>query len=301
MTDPGEFRSGFVAVIGRPNAGKSTLVNRLVGKKVTIVSPRPSTTRHAVAGIVRREQAQIVLVDTPGLDLRSRRLLNKVMNRTLTAALAGADLGLLLVPASGWTAADDAVLEQVKAAGRPVILAVTKIDLVRPRERLLPLLANFAERAPFEAVVPVSALQQDNLEQLLEVIAARLPAGPPLYPEGMLTDREPAFRVAEVIREKLMLAMHEELPYGVAVEVTRFEDKPGVGLVEALIWVERESQKGIVVGRSGEMIKAVGTAARQELEQAFGKKFHLELHVRLKRNWADNARALQQFGYESQS
>jgi GTP-binding protein Era len=301
MTEPGEFRSGFVAVIGRPNAGKSTLVNRLVGEKVSIVSPRPSTTRHAVAGIVRREQAQIVLVDTPGLDLRSRRLLNKVMNRTIASALAGADLGLLLVPASGWTAADDAVLEQVRAAHRPVILAVTKIDLVRPRERLLPLLSDFATRAPFEAVVPVSALQQDNLEQLLDVIAARLPPGPPLYPEGMLTDRQPVFRVAEVIREKLMLAMREELPYGVAVEVTRFEDKPGVGLVEALIWVERESQKGIVVGRGGEMIKAVGTAARQDLEQAFGKKFHLELHVRLKRNWADSARALQQFGYESQS
>ena len=301
MIEPAEFRSGFVAVIGRPNAGKSTLVNRLVGEKVSIVSPRPSTTRHAVAGIVRREHAQIVLVDTPGLDLRSRRLLNKVMNRTITGALAGADLGLLLVPASGWTPADQAVLEQVKAAGRPVILAVTKIDLVRPRERLLPLLADFAARAPFEAVVPISALQQDNLEQLLDVLAARLPPGPPLYPEGMLTDREPGFRVAEVIREKLMLAMREELPYGVAVEVTRFEDKPGVGLVEALIWVERESQKGIVVGRGGEMIKAVGTAARHELEQAFDKKFHLELHVRLKRNWADNARALQQFGYESQS
>lgn len=301
MTETDEFRSGFVAVIGRPNAGKSTLVNRLVGEKVSIVSPRPSTTRHAVVGIVRREHGQIVLVDTPGLDLRSRRLLNKAMNRTITAALAGADLGLLLVPASGWTPADDAVLEQVKAARRPVILAVTKIDLVRPRERLLPLLTDFAARAPFEAVVPVSALQEDNLEPLLEVIRSRLPPGPSLYPEGMLTDRDPAFRVAEVIREKLMLAMREELPYGVAVEVTRFEDKPAVGLVEALIWVERESQKGIVVGRRGEMIKAVGTAARQELEQAFSKKFHLELHVRLKRNWADNARALQQFGYESQS
>jgi len=301
MTEAAEFRSGFVAVIGRPNAGKSTLVNRLVGEKVSIVSPRPSTTRHAVAGIVRREQAQVVLVDTPGLDLRSRRLLNKAMNRTITAALAGADLGLLLVPASGWTPADEAVLEQVSAAGRPVVLAVTKIDLVRPRERLLPLLADFAGRAPFAAVVPVSALQQDNLEQLLEVLIAQLPPGPPLYPEGMVTDRNPGFRVAEVIREKLMLAMREELPYGVAVEITRFEDKPGVGLVEAMIWVERESQKGIVVGRGGEMIKAVGTAARQDLEHAFGKKFHLELHVRLKRNWADSARALQQFGYEGQS
>lgn len=301
MTEHDGFHSGFVAVIGRPNAGKSTLVNRLVGEKVSIVSPRPSTTRHAVAGIVRRDRAQIVLVDTPGLDLRSRRLLNKAMNRTIAGALAGADLGLLLVPATGWTAADDAVLEQVRAAGRPVVLGVTKIDLVRPRERLLPLLADFAARGPFTAVVPVSAQQQDNLEQLVEVLAAQLPPGPPLYPEGMLTDRDPAFRVAEVIREKLMLAMREELPYGVAVEVTRFEDKPAVGLVEALIWVERESQKGIVVGRGGEMIKSVGSAARQELEQSFGKKFHLELHVRLKRNWADSARALQQFGYESQS
>jgi len=300
MTEQADFRSGFVAVTGRPNAGKSTLVNRLVGEKITIVTPRPNTTRHAVAGVVNHARGQVIVVDTPGIDLRSRKLLSKVMNRTITAALAGADLGLLLVPATGWTAADDAVLEQVLAAGRPVILAVTKIDLVRPRDRLLPILDSYAARADFCEVVPVAARRDENLDALLESLLRHLPAGPALYPEGMLTDRDPAFRVAEVIREKLLMALREEVPYGIAVEITAFEDKPGVGLVEAVLWVERESQKGIVVGHRGATIKTVGSEARKSLEAAFGKKFNLDLQVRLKRNWADNARALQQFGYEGQ-
>ncbi|MCC5795549.1 MAG: GTPase Era [Chromatiales bacterium] len=295
------FRSGFVAVTGRPNVGKSTLVNRLVGEKVSIVTPRPNTTRHAITGILERPGCQVILVDTPGLDMRARKLLNKAMNRTISGALGGADLGLLLVPATGWTAADDATLAQAQDSGLPLVLVVTKIDLVQPRERLLPLLRQYSTRADFAAVVPVSARREDNLEALVEVMARLLPEGPALYPSGSRTDRSPAFRVGEVIREKLMLALREELPYGVAVEIQVFEDKPGVGLVDATLWVERDSQKGIVVGRGGETIKAIGSSARRELEALFGKKFHLELKVRVKRNWADSERALQQFGYEGQS
>ncbi|MEO8223808.1 MAG: GTPase Era [Gammaproteobacteria bacterium] len=296
-----EFRTGFVAIVGRPNVGKSTLVNALVGRKISIVTPRPQTTRHAIVGVLSRPDSQVLFVDTPGLHTTQRNLLNRAMNRAVEGALVGADVALFVVEAGVWKAADSYVLEHVLAAHIPVILAVNKVDLVRPKSALLPYLLRSETRAAFHAIVPISAAGLHNLDRLLEQLTALLPVGPPLYPLDAATDRGMAFRVAEIIREKLLIALRQEVPYGLAVEILELEQKPGVVLADAVIWADRDSHKGIVVGKGGATIKEVGTAARLELERIFGLRFYLETHVKVKTNWADNARALQQFGFESNS
>ncbi|MCE7901417.1 MAG: GTPase Era [Gammaproteobacteria bacterium PRO9] len=295
------FRTGFVAVVGRPNVGKSTLVNALVGRKISIVTPRPQTTRHAIVGVLSRPDAQFLFVDTPGLHVRVRNQLNRAMNRAVEGALAGADVAVFVVEAGVFKAADTYVLEHVVAAGIPVVLVVNKVDTVKPKSALLPWLAACAERAAFHAIVPVSATTADNLDRLLEVVAGLLPEGQPLYPPDVSTDRGMEFRIAEVIREKLLMALRQEVPYGLAVEILALEQSPGVALVDAVIWADRESHKGIVVGKGGATIKEVGTAARLELERIFNLRFHLETRVKVKTNWADSARTLQQFGFESGS
>lgn len=296
-----EFRTGFVAVLGRPNVGKSSLVNALVGRKISIVTPRPQTTRHAILGVLTRPDAQILFVDTPGLHARVRNQLNRAMNRAVEGALAGADLALFVVEAGMWKSADDYVLEHLRTARIPAVLVVNKTDTVRPRSALLPYLDACSRRGEFREIVPVSATRQENLDRLQEVVISFLPVGPPHYPLDATTDRSIEFRVAEMIREKLLMALRQEVPYGLAVEILALEQKPGVVLADACIWAERESHKGIVVGKGGATIKEVGTAARQELEAIFGLKFHLETRVKVKDNWADNARALQQFGFDSGS
>jgi len=294
-----KFRTGYVAIVGRPNVGKSTLVNTLVGRKISIVTPRPQTTRHAIVGVLTRPNAQVLFVDTPGLHTKVRNLLNRAMNRAVEGALAGADVVLFVVEAGVWKAADGFVLEHVLAAKIPVILAVNKVDLVRPKAALLPYLAACEKRAAFEAIVPIAAANADNLDRLLDLLTGLLPVGPPLYPLDAATDRNMEFRVAEIIREKLLITLREEVPYGLAVEILALEQKPGVVLVDAVIWADRDSHKGIVVGKGGATIKEVGTAARLELEKIFGLSFYLETHVKVKTSWADNARVLQQFGFES--
>lgn len=294
-------RTGFIAVVGRPNVGKSTLVNALVGRKISIVTPRPQTTRHAIVGVLTRPGAQLLFVDTPGLHARMRNMLNRAMNRAVEGALVGADAALFMVEAGTWKAADTFVLEHVQAAGIPVVLAVNKVDLVRPRAALLPYLEQCATRAEFHAIVPVSAAANDNLERLLDLLTGLLPEGQPLYPADATTDRGMEFRIAEIIREKLLIALRQEVPYGLAVEILALEQKPGVVLADAVIWADRDSHKGIVVGKGGATIKQVGTAARLELEKIFGLRFHLETHVKVKTNWADSARTLQQFGFDSGS
>ena len=296
-----EFRTGFIAIVGRPNVGKSTLVNALVGRKISIVTPRPQTTRHAIVGVLTRPDAQLLFVDTPGLHTRQRNLLNRAMNRAVDGALVGADVALLVVEAGVWKASDSFVVPHALAAGIPVVLAVNKVDLVRPKSALLPYLLASEKRAAFHAIVPISAAGADNLDRLLEVLTDLLPVGPPLYPADTTTNRGIAFRVAEIIREKLLIALRQEVPYGLAVEILALEEKPGVVLVDAVIWADRESHKGIVVGKGGATIKEVGTAARLDLEKIFGLSFYLETHVKVKTNWADSARALQQFGFETNS
>ena len=293
-----EFRSGFAALVGRPNVGKSTLLNALVGEKLSIVTPRPQTTRHRILGILTLRDAQIAFVDTPGLHLKAARALNKAMNRTARAALAEADLVVLVVEALRWTHEDQLALDRIARTGRPAIAAVNKIDRVRPRARLLPYLAELAARHEFLAVVPVSALRAQNIEDLRDTIAAQLPRSAPLYPQGELTDRGPGFRIAETIREKLTLELNQEVPYGIAVEVPRMSEEEGVLSVDAVIWVDREGQKPIVIGARGERLKRVGRAARLAVNGMLGRRVHLNLWVKVRANWADNARALRELGVE---
>jgi len=293
-----EFRSGFAALVGRPNVGKSTLLNALVGEKLSIVTPRPQTTRHRILGILTLRNAQIAFVDTPGLHLKAARALNKAMNRTARAALADADLVVLVVEALRWTHEDQLALDRIARTGRPAIAAVNKIDRVRPRARLLPYLAELAARHEFLAVVPVSALRAQNIEDLRDTIAAQLPRSAPLYPQGELTDRGPGFRIAETIREKLTLELNQEVPYGIAVEVPRMSEEEGVLSVDAVIWVDREGQKPIVIGARGERLKRVGRAARLAVNGMLGRRVHLNLWVKVRANWADNARALRELEVE---
>jgi GTP-binding protein Era len=293
-----EFRSGFAALVGRPNVGKSTLLNALVGEKLSIVTPRPQTTRHRILGVVTLPQAQIAFVDTPGLHVKAARALNKAMNRTATTALEDADLVVLVVEALRWTSEDELALERIVRAAKPAIAAVNKIDRVRPRQRLLPYLAELGARHPFLAIVPVSALRVDNIADLRDTIAAHLPSGPALFPQGELTDRGVSFRIAETIREKLTLELNQEVPYGIAVEVERLTEEEGVLTVDAAIWVDREGQKPIVIGARGERLKRVGRAARLALNGMLGRRLHLNLWVKVRENWADNARALRELGVE---
>ena len=293
-----EFRAGFAALAGRPNVGKSTLLNALVGEKLSIVTPRPQTTRHRIVGLVNLPHAQIAFVDTPGLHHGARRALNRAMNRTAAAALADADVVLLVVEAGRWTAEDQLALERVAGSGRPCIAVVNKMDRVHPRERALPWVAELAARHAFVDVVPCSARDADNLDRLLQRICTQLPHSPPLFPPEQLTDRDTAFRIAEEIREKLTLELNQEVPYGIAVAIERMAEADGRLEVAAVIWVDREGQKPIVIGEGGERLKRIGRAARIELNRLLGRRLHLELWVKVREDWADNAQALKALGLE---
>lgn len=292
-------RSGFIGLAGRPNVGKSTLLNALVGHKLSIVTPRPQTTRHRVIGLLQLPGAQIAFVDTPGLHLGPKRALNRAMNRAATAAVGEADLVLFVVEALKWTDEDELALSRIASAGRAVVAVVNKVDRVRPRERLLPYMEKLAARHVFQAIVPVSATKGDSLEDLQRVIVAALPAAAAMFPLDQLTDRSDSFRIAEIIREKLTLELVEELPYGVAVEIEQIAvEEDGRKAVSAVIWVDRAGQKPIVIGAAGARLKRIGRAARLELNRLLGERFHLTLWVKVREDWADDARALQQLGVE---
>ena len=294
-----EFRSGFVALVGRPNVGKSTLLNAFVGQKLSIVTPRPQTTRNRVIGLLQLPDAQIAFVDTPGLHLGQKRALNRAMNRTAAAALGDADLALLVLEALRWTDEDELVLERIRDTHRPVIAVVNKVDRVHPRERLLPYIAQLAARHEFRHIVPISARRGSNLDDLKRVIVAELPLGEAMFPADQVTDRSRDFRIAETIREKLTLELVEELPYGIAVEIEQIETREDGQLrVAAVIWVDREGHKPIVIGADGSRLKRIGRAARLELNHLLGGRFHLTLWVKVREDWADDVRALQQLGLE---
>ena len=293
------FRSGFVALVGRPNVGKSTLLNAFVGQKLSIVTPRPQTTRNRVIGLLQLPEAQIAFVDTPGLHLGQKRALNRAMNRTAAAALGDADLALLVLEALRWTDEDELVLERIRDMHRPVIAVVNKVDRVHPRERLLPYIAQLAARHEFRHIVPISARRGSNLDDLKRVIVAELPLGEAMFPADQVTDRSRDFRIAETIREKLTLELVEELPYGIAVEIEQIETREDGQLrVAAVIWVDREGHKPIVIGADGSRLKRIGRAARLELNHLLGGRFHLTLWVKVREDWADDVRALQQLGLE---
>jgi GTP-binding protein Era len=296
---PAGFRCGFAAVVGRPNVGKSTLVNALLGQKISIVSPKPQTTRHRILGILTRPDAQIIFVDTPGLHAGARRAMNRHMNRAALASLQDADVNVFLVEALRWTDEDQRVLDELKKQSRPIVLVISKVDKVFPKERLLPFIEELGRRAQFAEIVPVSALKGANLGDLPRVIASLLPESPPHFPSDQITDRSNEFLAAEIVREKLTLRLRQELPYGLTVVIEQFKEEEGRLLINAVIWVERSGQKAIVIGQGGEQLKDVGRSARLEMNELFKQPVHLELWVKVKENWSDNETALRQLGYET--
>ena len=292
-------RCGFAAIVGRPNVGKSTLLNALLGRKISIVSPKPQTTRHRILGILTRPEAQVIFVDTPGLHAGARRAMNRHMNRAALVSLQDADVNVFVVEALRWTDEDQRVLDELAKQNRPIILVLNKADKVFPKERLLPFIEEMNRRASFAEVVPLSALKRSNIEQLPATIARYLPQSPPHFPEDQLTDRSQEFQAAEIVREKLTLRLRQELPYGVTVVIEQFKEEEGRLLINAVIWVERSGQKAIVIGNAGEQLKEVGRAARIEMNELFKRPVHLELWVKVKENWSDNETALRQLGYET--
>jgi GTP-binding protein Era len=316
--------AGTVAILGRPNVGKSTLLNRLVGEKLAIVSPRPQTTRNRIIGVWNGQLAapgtqpgavkgQIVFVDTPGVHHASRSELNRFMLREAMEAVSEVNAVLMVVeaperpPAAGLPGsarplprAEQQILDRIKEAGRPVVLAINKVDRLRDKRAMLPVLIEWQERAPFAALVPVSALQGSGLEGVLRELLGLLPAGPPLYDEDTLTDRSERFLAAELIREQLFLRLRQELPYATAVLVDDWQERPEQAdvVVDATIVVERESQKGIVVGKGGQMIKEIGAAARAEVTRLLGRPAHLRLQVKVAPEWTSSTSSLARLGYE---
>jgi GTP-binding protein Era len=294
-----EYRAGFVAIVGRPNVGKSTLINAIVGSKVSIVTRKPQTTRHRILALHTTNTQQIVFVDTPGLHRNANKVMNRMMNKTAANALVDADLVLFVSEADRWTEEDQDVLQRLRDCNVAAIAVLNKIDKVHPREELLRVIAEMAERYAFSDIVPISATRKENLESLMALIPPFLPKSPALFPDDMISDRSDTFRTAELIREKLTLQLRQEIPYGLTVQIEHSEqDKHGVA-IHAIIWVERDSQKGIVVGKGGAVLKRVGRAARLELKQEFGVPVHLELWVKVKDNWADSEKDLLSLGYDS--
>jgi GTP-binding protein Era len=295
--DMHDFRCGYIALAGRPNVGKSTLLNRILGQKISITSRRPQTTRHRVLGIKSVASAQLIYVDTPGIHDYSGRAMNRYMNRTASSALQDVDVVVFLVDGLQWTADDELVLQKLGQLSCPVILAVNKIDLLGNREELLPGLQALSEKHTFEQIIPVSAGKGDNVAALEAAIETLLPVAAPLFPEDQVTDRSVRFLAAELVREKLFRKLGKELPYGLTVEIEQFRSEAGITHIHALIWVERKSQKTIAIGRQGRVLKEVGTDARRDIEALIDGKVNLKLWVKVKEGWADDERALHSLGY----
>ncbi len=293
------FHSGFVAILGRPNAGKSTLVNKLVGRKVAIVSPRPQTTRNRIQGMLNRENGQVVLIDTPGIH-RATTALNRQMMQEVTQAVEGVDILSLIVDATeDFQAADRHSIEWVKRFSGPVYLLLNKVDRTR-KDRLLPLIDRWRGEHDFEEIFPISALTGEGTLDLVESWIAHLPEHPAYFPEDQYTDQPERFLAAEIVREKAILLTREELPHAVAVLVDDFEEGEKLLKIRATIYVEREGQKGILIGRGGSMMKEIGTAARKELEELLGVKIFLELFVKVQANWRGNRAMVKQLDWHRQ-
>ena len=295
--DMSEFRCGYIALVGRPNVGKSTLLNRILGQKISITSRRPQTTRHRLLGIKSLASTQLIYVDTPGIHEYSGRAMNRYMNRTASSVLQDVDVVVFLVDGLHWTADDELVLQKLGQVTCPVILAVNKIDLLKNREQLLPGLQELSEKREFEQVIPISASKGDNVAALEAAIEILLPLAPPLFPDDQVTDRSVRFLAAELVREKLFRKLGKELPYGITVEIEQFKSETAITHIHALVWVERKSQKTIVIGKQGRVLKEVGIEARRDIEALIDAKVNLKLWVKVKEGWADDERALHSLGY----
>jgi GTP-binding protein Era len=295
----GKFRAGFVAIIGRPNAGKSTLLNRYVGQKVAIVTSKPQTTRNRIQGIVTRPEGQIVFIDTPGLH-EAHTVLNRQMMREVAAALEGIDVLLMMVDASATQPhADQLLLDKAKRFEGKAILALNKTDRV-PKPKLLPLLEAFSKAFPFAALVPVSALKGNGCEELLAEIFKQLPEGVAFFPEDQVTDQPERFLASEIVREKAIQLTYHEVPHALRVMIDKFEETPKILRIEATLNVERDSQKKILIGKKGEMLKKVGTEARKELEKLLGTKIYLGLFVKVAPGWRDNPQQVRELDWHTQ-
>lgn len=287
---------GYVAIIGRPNVGKSTLLNCLIGQKISITSPKPQTTRTPILGIKTIDNAQAVYVDTPGMHKAEKRTMNRYMNRLAQAMMLDADVIVFMVEALRFKEEDKLILQKLKDVKAPVILVINKVDLIKDKSQLLPFIDQLQADYSFKDVVPLSAKKTKDIHHLEEIIFKLLPLNPLFFSEDQLTDKGDRFQAAELIREKLIKQTAEELPYSTAVMIDSFEDKENIIHINAIIWVEREGQKPIVIGKDGERLKKIGTLARKDLERLFNKKIFLRLWVKVKSNWSDNEQLLQNLG-----
>lgn len=291
------MKAGYITIVGRPNVGKSTLLNHLIGQKISITSRRPQTTRHRILGIKNTNQAQLIFMDTPGIHISQQRAMNRYLNQTAATALAGVDVIIWMIDRLSWQPEDDLVFRNIKALDIPVILVINKIDRLEDKSLLLPWLQTATERHPFVDLIPLSALKGDNLDHLEQKIIEYLPESEPIYPEDQITDRSIRFMTAEIIREKLIRCLGQEVPHALTVEIERFKQEGQLTRIHGLIWVEREGQKAIVIGQKGEVLKKVGERARHDLEKMLDGKVYLELWVKVKKGWSDDERALQSLGY----
>lgn len=289
---------GFVAIIGRPNVGKSTLMNHLIGQKISITSRKPQTTRNRVMGIDTDGDYQVVYVDTPGLHREEKRAINHLMNRAAESALGDVELVLMVIDPNRWTDDDEMAFHRVKQSGAPVVLVINKVDTIADKETLLPLIDRLSKSITFKDIVPVSALRGTNLHILKQLIHDALPEGDHMFPDDSITDRSSRFLAAEIVREKLMRQMGDELPYESTVEIEEFKEEEKLLRISAAILVERDGQKKMVVGAGGSRIKMIGTEARKDMEKLFDNKVFLRLFVKVKAGWSDDARALKSLGYD---
>ncbi|SMY36643.1 GTPase Era [Photobacterium malacitanum] len=297
MTD--KQHCGFIAIVGRPNVGKSTLLNRLVGQKLSITSRKPQTTRHRIMGVDTRDGYQAVYVDTPGLHIEEKRVINRLMNRAASSSLTDVELVLFLVDGTVWTADDEMVLNKLIKSELPTVLLINKVDNIKEKHELFPHLQELANKMPFVDVVPISAKKGTNVDTIEKIVREHLPECDYYFPEEYVTDRSQRFMASEIIREKLMRFTGEELPYSVTVEIERFDFNPETNGfdINGLILVERQGQKKMVIGKGGDKIKVIGREARLDMEDLFERKVYLELWVKVKSGWADDERALRSLGY----
>lgn len=300
MSDSSDFistRCGYVAIVGRPNVGKSTLLNHILGQKISITSRKPQTTRNNVIGIKTEGSIQIMFVDTPGMHLGQQKAINRYMNRAANTAMKDVDVVVFLVDRFIWTDEDEAVAEKLQNVGCPIILAVNKVDQVDDKESLLPYLEQLSQKIKIAEIIPLSALRNINLDRLEQLIVERIPEGQHMYPEDQITDRSSRFMAAEIVREKITRQLGDELPYEMAVEIEEFKQEGNLLNISALILVERDGQKRILIGDKGERIKLIGTEARKDMEKLFDMKIMLKLWVKVKSGWSDDERALRSLGY----
>jgi len=291
-------RAGYIAVIGRPNVGKSTLINNLVGAKVSIVSSKPQTTRHRILGVRTEGEAQFVFVDTPGFQTQHRNALNLAMNRVVSNVLAEVDAVLFLIEAMKFTPADERVLKLLPK-GKPVVLVVNKVDTVAEKTRLLPFLQEVSGRYDFAEIVPMAAMDRKDGDRLLGIVGRYLPESEPFFEEDAITDRSERFLAAEILREKVFRLTGDEIPYGVAVEIEQYQTEPsGMRRIHAVIWVDRDAHKPILLGKGGEHLKRISTEARQDMEKLFDAKVFLQCWVKVKSGWADSAALIKSLGHE---